>query len=184
MAEQIILFKVFSITDATNNPSAIKLYAISADCLVKLDPINGERIDTILAFTDASSIAFDGEYIYLAYSWGSYIDVIDPDKKYTVRSIYFPVYGIYGLAVTEDKLIGKGNDGTFYVINKSSGEILHSFVCSSYDSDFTYCCHRNSIFIFKDPSIEERSIEDGSLINSFGSYDYLRGIAYSQRQNA
>lgn len=172
-------FKVFSITDATNNPSAIKLYAISADCLVKLDPINGERIDTILAFTDASSIAFDGEYIYLAYSWGSYIDVIDPDKKYTVRSIYFPVYGIYGLAVTEDKLIGKGNDGTYYVINKSSGEILHSFVCSSYDSDFTYCCHRNSIFIFKDPSIEERSIEDGSLINSFGSYDYLRGIAYS-----
>lgn len=171
-------FEVSSITDATNNPFATRLYANSNGQLVKLDPVNGEIIDTILPNTDAYYIAFDGEYVYLAYRFNSYISVVDPDNKYIVRSIYFPAYGIYGLAVTEDKLIGKGDDGTFYVINKSSGELLYSFECSSNDVDFTYCCHRNSIFIANSYSIEEHSIEDGSLINSYGYY-YPVAIAYS-----
>jgi subtilisin family serine protease len=172
-------FEVSSITDATNNPFATRLYANSNFHLVRLDPVNGEIIDTILPSTNAYSIAFDGEYIYLAYRWYNYINVVDPDNKYIVRSIYFPAYGIYGLAVTDDKLIGKGDDGTFYVINKSSEELLYSFKCYSNDADFTYCCHRNSIFIANNYSIEEHSIEDGSLINSFGYYYYPVAIAYS-----
>lgn len=172
-------FEVSSITDATNNPFATKLYANSNDNLVKLDPVNGDVIDTIFNSHNAYSIAFDGEYLYLAYRWYSYIDVVDPDNKYVVRSIYFPTNGVYGLAVTDDKLIGKGIDGTFYVIDKSSDELLHSFECPSDDVDFTYCCHRNSIFIANNQSIEEHSIEDGSLINRFGYYYYPTAIAYS-----
>lgn len=171
-------FEVSSITDATNNPFATKLYALSYGRLVRLDPVNGEVVDTVLANTNAYSMAFDGEFVYLAYGWNSYIDVFGPDVGYIVRSIYFSVNGIYGLAVTDDKLIGKGDDGTFYVINKSSGDLLYSFKCPSNDADFTYCCHRNSIFIANNYSIEEHSIEDGSLINSFGYY-YPEAIAYS-----
>jgi len=172
-------FKVSSFIDVTNKPFAAKLYALSDDRLVKLDPVNGEVIDTVLANTNAYSIAFDGEFVYLAYRWNSYIDVFDLDVCCVVRSVYFPVNGICGLAVTDDKLIGKGDDGTFYVIDKNSGELLYSFNCFGNDADFTYCCHRNSIFIANNRRIEEHSIEDGSLINSFEYDDYPMAIAYS-----
>jgi len=172
-------FKVSTFTDATNKPFTARLYALSDGRLVRLDPVNGEVTDTVLANTNAYSIAFDGEFVYLAYRWNSYIDVIGPDAGFVVRSIHFPVNGIYGLAVSDDKLIGKGEDESFYVINKSSGELLYSFKCPSNDADFTYCCHRNSIFTSINQSIEEHSIEDGSLINSFEYDDYPMAIAYS-----
>lgn len=173
-------FKISSITDGTNNPFATKLYAISGGALVKLDPVNGQIIDTIQSNTiSANSIAFDGEYIYMAHPWDPYIEVIEPDKKYIVKTIYIPAIGLDGLAVTDDKLIGKGEYGTFYVLDKESGEFLYSFYCPSSNVDFTYCSHRNSIFISNNDYIEEHSIIDGSLINSFGYYYYVTGIAYS-----
>lgn len=172
-------FEVSSITDATNNPMSTKLYAVSDDHLVKLDPVNGKIIDTILFYTDASALAFDGEYIYMAYRYSNFIQVVDPEKRYIIKSINFPAYGIYGLAVTDDKLIGTGENGTFYVINKSSEELLNTFKCPGYNIDFTYCSHRNSIFIANNQKIEEHSIEDGSLINSFEYHNYITAIAYS-----
>lgn len=171
-------FNVTTIIDQTGNPDSRTCF-ILYDALLRIDPMNGTITDTILPFHDASCLAYDGKYIYLGADWFDYIRIVDPHKKQVVDSIVLEISGIHGIAITEDKLIA-ASDNKVHVFDKSSKDLLYSWELY-YLPDFTYCCHRNSLFFynFYKGKIEERSIVDGALINSFYSKEYSCGLAYS-----
>ncbi|MBN1602366.1 MAG: S8 family serine peptidase [Chitinispirillaceae bacterium] len=171
-------FKASVFIDETGNNTPGAIYSLRKDGLFKIDPSSGITIDTILTYAEASSIAFDGKYIYLG-GWNNLIQIVDPVRKQVVDSLKVPLY-MEGLAVTDDKLI-VADYRTVYFLDKKSGTILYSWTMNAYKSDFTYCSDRNTLFMYNNDNqkIEEFATEDGKLINSFKVNNYYSALAYS-----
>lgn len=172
----------FKASIVSDNSNEFELYIIS-EGLYKINPVSGTVIDTILPCVQASSLAFDGKYVYLADNNSNYIVVVDPEIKQIIKISSFPaINGISGLAATSDKLIGYGiTENKFIISDKNTGEIVYQFDYPSQPVDFSYCSRRNSLFVHNNQTdnIDELSIEDGSHINSFYFSGSVTGITYS-----
>ncbi|MCX7727699.1 MAG: hypothetical protein N2053_12735, partial [Chitinispirillaceae bacterium] len=130
-----------------------------------------------------STEAFWGEPPYPLYNgMASLIDTITTDMKWT---------WVGGLGVTEEYILVLDNINNIVIlVDKENGKSIKSFKLEGdyYMSALTAATKRGSFFVFNEYNltIEERKLEDGSLVNEFSipsKVEYPTGAGYSNALN-
>ncbi|MBN1757359.1 MAG: choice-of-anchor D domain-containing protein, partial [Chitinispirillaceae bacterium] len=167
------------------------LFAAIDTAIWKIDPVTGDYIGDPISKPSPSSgpegLAFDGEKLYYVFSSPEVI-IIDPETGEFIDTLSCNIGKGYvdGLGVTADYIIlGDLATEMVWICDKATGEPLASWSSPMYNGGLGASESRQSVFIFNwyDGTMEERSILDGSVINSFPFYSPGTGVAYSEGAN-
>ncbi|MCX7727525.1 MAG: choice-of-anchor D domain-containing protein, partial [Chitinispirillaceae bacterium] len=151
----------------------------------KLNLATGEFIGDPIIYmngSDYDALAYDGENLYYS-NYTNQIIVIDPKNGKIIDTIECETpSGTYGIGVIEDYLVlGNYNYSKVYVCEKQTGKVVYEWYADGFSGGLGCSESRNSVFLYSwyNGAIEERRIEDGSLINSISS-DLIWGLSYSE----
>ncbi len=175
-----------SISDAS-------LYAAFDDGFIRrIDPETGDFIGDSIKKPGYGSgpegLAYDGEKLYYVFDTPDVI-VIDPETGNITDTIKCKVdygYGIDGLAVTDEYLVLNNYIyGFIYVCDKTTGDLVSKWDVSGFIGGIGASESRRSVFVanYYNSTIEERSILDGQLINSFNAKFGGMGVGFSEGAN-